>query len=258
MAVLTAEQRAGIRAARDRWAAAQKAERMYAAQLKRVAATIDNFVRVRMRGLSPEDPQWSAALREVEIMLRGYASMLQPWAQAAANRMLADVNRRDFKAWMAHGAEIGRGLRAEIEAAPTGRVFFEALERQVNLITSLPLEAAQRVHEIATGNLYAGARYDQLREEIYATGHVTRSRAEMIARTETARVASNVTTARAKMAGATSFRWETARDKDVRPLHRRLQGKIFAFDDPPIIGDRGERGLPGEIYNCRCFSVPLL
>lgn len=58
--------------------------------------------------------------------------------------------------------------------------------------------------------------------------------------------------------GFTEFRWNTIMDGRERQLHADLDGKIFRFDNPPIIYERtGQRGLPGETYNCRCSLTPI-
>lgn len=48
---------------------------------------------------------------------------------------------------------------------------------------------------------------------------------------------------------------------NVRYSHGQLDGKIFRFDSPPISTNPGEparRNNPGQDYNCRCFSRPIL
>jgi uncharacterized protein with gpF-like domain len=37
-----------------------------------------------------------------------------------------------------------------------------------------------------------------------------------------------------------------------------MDGKIFSFDDLPIIDRKtGERGIPGQAINCRCTMTPV-
>jgi uncharacterized protein with gpF-like domain len=44
----------------------------------------------------------------------------------------------------------------------------------------------------------------------------------------------------------------------TRPDHRRLAGKKFRWDDPPIVNSRtGERGNPGMDTHCRCWAEPV-
>lgn len=251
---------AAKRAAHEKWLAARKAERQYIMQLRRVARAVSDFVRGHLQGVEPGTPEWSQALNELEQMLQQYSRILQPWAIAVANRMIADVAQRDYRSWMAHSREIGRALAEEIRSAPTGALYRETMARQVDLITSLPLEAAQRVHEIATGQLYSGARAAELRDEIMKTGLVTRSRAELIARTETSRAASSLTEVRARHVGSDSYQWMTAGDADVRRAHRRLSGHVFRWDDPPLASEpsQGMHYHPGQGPNCRCFAAPII
>jgi uncharacterized protein with gpF-like domain len=38
-----------------------------------------------------------------------------------------------------------------------------------------------------------------------------------------------------------------------------MDGNVYSFDDPPIIDkNTGERGIPGQAINCRCFMVPVI
>ena len=57
--------------------------------------------------------------------------------------------------------------------------------------------------------------------------------------------------------GFDKFIWRTITDGRERELHKELNGKIFRYDAPPVIDERtGQRGLPGETYNCRCDAIP--
>jgi SPP1 gp7 family putative phage head morphogenesis protein len=172
--------------------------------------------------------------------------------------MLADVSRRDEKVWASLTGEMGYALREEIQGAPTGSMFRRLMEEQVHLITSLPLNAAERCHELVTGQLYGSARANAIAEHILQTGQVTESRAMLIARTEVGRAASALTQSRAQYVGSDGYIWRTAGDKDVRKLHRKLEGTFHKWDDPPVAGENGERAHAGAIYNCRCYPEPVL
>lgn len=48
---------------------------------------------------------------------------------------------------------------------------------------------------------------------------------------------------------------------NVRYSHGQLNGKIFKFNDPPVTTNPGQatrRNNPGQDYNCRCQSRPIL
>ncbi len=40
--------------------------------------------------------------------------------------------------------------------------------------------------------------------------------------------------------------------------HRRLNGRMFSWDDPPVVDSTtGERGHPGLDKHCRCWAEPV-
>lgn len=240
--------------ARERrtFASARRAEKSYARALRRVAGHVGDIV----RGIGGDDP--AGASPRLEAALRDYAKLIEPWAGVEARRMLADVSRRDEAVWSKLATGMTRALREEIAEAPTGELLRGLLAEQVSLITSIPLKAAERVHEISIGTLASGARSGEVREMILSSGSVARSRAELIARTEVARASSGLVEARALHVGSVGYIWRTAEDQDVRPVHRRHAGKFFRWDDPPVAGTRGERAHAGQIYNCRCYPEPVI
>ncbi len=238
--------------ARERFVRARKAEKAYQRQLLQVAKQVGHIVDgMAPGGVVSDMPQLSVALSK-------YAELLKPWAKAVSGKMLAEVDRRDEAAWSEMGRELGRNLRAEIRGAPTGAAMRELMDEQVDLITSLPIKAAQRVHKLTIEGLSDSTRAAEVAKEIMRTGHVTESRAKLIARTETSRTVSAMTKVRSEFVGSTQFIWETSQDSDVRHLHAKLQGKVFSWDDPPVAGENGERALPGAIYNCRCWASPII
>lgn len=83
--------------------------------------------------------------------------------------------------------------------------------------------------------------------------------AKFLARNENSIATSSYLSAKYEAEGFTSFKWHTILDRRERPLHHELDGKVFRFDDPPIIDARtGQKGLPGQTYNCRCTFSPYI
>lgn len=199
------------------------------------------------------DPQ---ALPTIEDMLRRYAEALTPWALGVAQRMLSDANARDLANWRVLTAEMKTELRREILEAPTGERMKELLGQQVTLIKSLPLDAAQRVHELTIRGLEDGTRAKEIAAEIMRSGEVAENRAMLIARTEVARTSSVLTQARAEHAGSTGYIWRTARDGDVRPSHKAMNGRFVRWGEPPTLDNL--RGHAGCLPNCRCYADPVI
>jgi SPP1 gp7 family putative phage head morphogenesis protein len=229
---------------------ARKAEIQYATQLRKVAHQVGMLI----NGFPPGDP---AVVPTMTDVLRRYAEALTPWAEATATRMLVDVNRRDEQAWMEQARELSRGLAVEIRTAPTGELMRALLADQVTLIKSLPLDAAQRVHDLTIAGLENSTRAKEIEKEIARSGQVSANRAKLIARTEVARTASVLTQARAEHIGSEGYIWRTSNDSDVRHSHKEMNGKYVRWDTPPKLSD-GTVTHAGQIYNCRCYPEPVI
>ena len=232
--------------AKRRYAAARRLEAEYLRGLRKITRHIDGMV----RDLA-ENPT------QLQAMLWRYGEILQPWAQALSERIVYGIAKKDADAWTQLGADIGRNIRAEIQSAPTGQMFQKFMAENVSLITSLPQEAAQRVHRLVAQGMVEGRRAEDITKDILQTGPVTESRARLIARTEVARAASGLTMARAEYVGSTHYIWRTSDDSDVRDSHKKMNGKVIAWADPPTLSD-GTTTHAGMIYNCRCYPEPIL
>lgn len=209
-----------------------------------------------IKAFQPGDPSASSALSD---MLRRYAETMTPWATLTAAKMLSEVDQKDITGWRETAGEISAEVQREILTAPTGEVFRKLQAEQVELIKSIPLDAAQRVHDLTIKGLEDSTRAKEVAAEIMQSGDVAKSRAMLIARTEVSRAAGNFTQARAEAIGSTHYIWRTSHDSDVRSDHKALDGKAFAWNDPPIADKRsGAKAHPGCIYNCRCYAEPIL
>lgn len=241
--------------AKSAWIKARKVESQYAIQLRKIAHAVDTLTR-------QFDPDQWASNGWIASALEKYAQTLEPWARAAGARMVAEVAARDKQAWQQVSARMGRALHREIEQAPTGLLLQQRLADQVALITSLPREAGERVHALTLQGITEGTRAKEIADKIFATGEVAKSRATLIARTEVARTATELTKTRAEYVGSVEFIWRTAGDSDVRPSHKILNGRAFRWDDPPVC-DHGKggveiRAIAGMTFNCRCYSEPVI
>lgn len=188
--------------------------------------------------------------------LNEYANTLNHWAQNAAGRIITDVALRDEKTWLIYAKDLSRGVREQIRNTDTGAVYQELLNEQVLLIKSLPLEAAQRIHDLSTRSLIEGSRSSEIAGLIMATGRVTRSRANTIARTEVSRAACVFTQARAENLGSEGYIWRDSDDGDVRKSHHEMNGKFVYWNKPPTL-DR-LTGHAGCLPNCRCYPDPVI
>jgi len=226
-------------------------ENRYAIQLRKLAGKIGRLVAGYSDPLTQPDQRF-----EIVRSLQDYADQITPWAQSLARKVVAEVDWANREAYAKHAQEMSRALRRELDTAPTGEMMRLMQAEQVELIRSLPTEAAQRVVDIAQKNMLNGTRAAEFAREIQRTGDVTKSRATLIARTETSRTSSNLTQARAVFVGSVAYTWETAEDSDVRPSHRAMQDQVVQWADPPTLD--GLRGHAGCLPNCRCHPAPII
>lgn len=244
------------KAERATFAKVRRAEMEYSAQLRKIARHVGEII----RGHPVSDPAGVSSLQE---LLRKYSLLITPWATTTAKAMLVNVSRRDEQVWSELTKTMGQALRNEIRNAPTGEMLRKMLAEQVELITSLPIEAGQRVHELTLKGLEGASRGEEVVKEIMRSGEVAASRATLIARTEIGRVASGLTMARAVHIGSDGYIWRNVGDADVRPLHRShnrggIADQFYRWDDPPVSADNGTRSLPGATFNCRCYPEVVI
>ncbi len=233
----------------SRWIRARKIESWYAARLRKIAHFIETWLR-QYDAERPDSNGW------IVNALRSYAETIEPWARSVGERMVSEVAARDRKTWREVSAEMGRQLHHEIDNAPIGGVIRQRLEDQVTLIKSIPLEAAQRVHNLTVENAHTGERFTVLADKIMEGGGVSRSKATTIARTETGRTLTEITKARSESVNSPGYIWRTSKDFNVRPSHQAMEGRFVAWGEPPELD--GMVGHAGCLPNCRCWAEPVI
>lgn len=221
----------------------------YSRQLRKIGREVGRII----NSFEPGDPK---ALAPITEALTAYSKIIRPWAVATGGKMVAAVSFQNARAWRKQAQQMSLALKVELSQAPTGAATAERLAEQVNLITSLPTDAAKRVHELTMEGLTNGARSDEIKKEIMRSGEVTESRATLIARTEVSRTASALTQARSQHIGSEGYIWRTAHDGDVRPSHKAMEGKYVDWSKPPTLD--GMTGHAGEFPNCRCYAEPVI
>jgi SPP1 gp7 family putative phage head morphogenesis protein len=227
-----------------------KAERQYGRQLRKLARHIGDIV----NGFPAGDPAAEPSIRRALV---GYADLITAWATTVAQDMLDTVAKENENEWRERTEQMGRLLREQIRRAPVGATMRALLAEQVTLIKSLPIDAAQRVHDLTLRGIETATRPREIAAEIMRTEEVSASKARLIARTEAHRTAEKLTEARARHVGSEGYIWRTAQDGNVRDSHKEMNGKFVRWDSPPTLSD-GTTTHAGQIYNCRCFADPVI
>jgi SPP1 gp7 family putative phage head morphogenesis protein len=252
MKTFDVSERAARRRAKERFAVASRMEAEYLRILRNLTRQIDAIVKGMVQKGKPV-----TNTAELQRALLNYAKTIEPWARAVATKMVERIARKNEAAWVQMGDSISKSLRKELNDAPVGDALRAFLNEQVVLITSLPVDAANRVHDLTQKALIDSSRAKSIAADILETGKVTESKATLIARTEVARTAAGLTMVRAKHVGSTHYIWRTSKDGSVRESHAQMDGHIIPWDTAPMLSD-GTQTHAGMIYNCRCYAEPIL
>lgn len=115
------------------------------------------------------------------------------------------------------------------------------------------------LRKMVRANAETGYRFDNLIKRIEGRYDVTQSKAEFLARNETARFTAEHRQQRFGDVGITKYIWRTAGDSEVREDHKHLNGREFEYANPPVVDHAtGRKANPGKDYNCRCIDEPVL
>lgn len=196
-------------------------------------------------------------ITDVEAMIlaiKRYGYKLEPWAEKVAEKVIKKIDAQNATMWRESGltnAAIQVGENAARRAAET------LLKEQVDLITSIPTQMAERAQEWARKAQESGRRASEVALAIEHNTAVGINRAKLIARTEIAKANATLTRARAESVGITHYIWRTAEDSHVRESHELMDGNIFEFAHAPFVEGEGYHH-PGEFPNCRCYAEPII
>ncbi len=110
-------------------------------------------------------------------------------------------------------------------------------------------------------SVLAGIRVEAMTPTIQESHGLSKERAEFIARQESRIFSFKLKQIRYEESGVTHYTWKCVNGSPkypVRPMHKLLDGKIFSWDDPPVVNENGDRMHPGEDVDCRCIARPIV
>lgn len=116
-------------------------------------------------------------------------------------------------------------------------------------------ELRKKVQEIT----FDGYRRDKIQKLLQEQYGSAEKKAKFLARQENNLLVSQYRQQRFQEVGLNKYIWRTSGLMNVREDHKLLNGKIFSWDDPPIV-DRatGRRGHPGEDFGCNCLAISIV
>jgi SPP1 gp7 family putative phage head morphogenesis protein len=188
--------------------------------------------------------------------LSAFAAMLARVADNMVNRILRIEGNRHTREF---GASVRRAIGVDVGAVvregDLESLMSVAAVRNAALIKGLADETVRRVANTVTTALMQGTPARDLRKALAKDFSFSDKRAKVIARDQIAKLNSDMNRFRHRQAGIDKYRWRTSKDERVRPLHRKLDGKIYEYGKPT----GAENGLPpGQPVLCRCIAQAIV
>lgn len=154
----------------------------------------------------------------------------------------------------------GLTLNTDIFTGELKEILAATIAENVSLIKSIPQQYFTQVQGSVMRSITTGKGLADLIPELQKQHGITRRRARIIANDQTHKAFNNINKARLTKLGVKKFEWlHSAGAHKPRPDHVAMNGKTYSFDNLPVIDRKtGERGIPGQLINCRCRMVPVI
>lgn len=172
-----------------------------------------------------------------------------------AEGMILDVEKRAYENMKANKIQVITPKMTDFRAREFAKNYTDSIK--FNIKDKLPEEIV-KMREVVGQMAIDGESRVTIQRYIEKEFKVSQNKAKFLARNESSIAVTEYLKSKYQEEGSEEFRWIANLDERVRDLHRKLNGKVFRYDDPPIIDERtGTRGMPGEFYNCRCTFIPI-
>ena len=168
------------------------------------------------------------------------------------------------------GDDFKIGIKKQLSALEKQQIIQEYIENIKTYSKKLLYDANNELRTIIVDELLKeNLTVEALTNIIQERYGIAERHAKFIARQESHMAREKITKNSAKSLGFNHYVWQTVGDYKVRPMggtasymgdnHKRLDGKIFSFDDPPIVDRiKGRRCNPGEDFGCRCTARVII
>jgi SPP1 gp7 family putative phage head morphogenesis protein len=242
------------------WAFRQIREVTYRRALSRLFNAFDFTI-------SEETP-----LDDIVIALREYmqSDAFREGVWSSASNMITGLMVDNARTWREAASESGKGrliyeaLRNEMQGPVGSKMSIMAAEN-ARLISTFTDDLQTMVANFIRQESQKGRRPEAIADDLISQyPDITKARINLIARTETAKSATELTKARADQFGWSYYVWRANHDSRVRSSHRHMDGVVCDWNSPPtpeaLKGEKRNYGAyaPGCIFNCRCFGQVII
>jgi len=214
-----------------------------------------------------DSPFLDRVQRLLNVLLKKWENKFLSEIPLLASRMLLGIDKASSIAVNASLKDISKELLINPSFLMEGalRPLFEAeITKNVNLFKTIPTEFFSEVQDAVIKSIVQGRGmadlvpyFQTFTNSDYHPHTFHRNYAYNRALDQTRKAYQSANTMRVTKAGATDFMWvHSGGSPDPRHDHMEMNGKIYSFDDPPVIyKSKGKdvKGYPAEAVNCRCI-----
>ncbi len=196
-------------------------------------------------------------------------SYLNEFADSASMKMVTHLFTDAGSTWREAARENSKGriiyeaLRKELKG-PIGFAIKDQIQRNAEIIKSLPLDISREVTRHVLQESLKGRRASDIADDIEALFPLwSKAKAKLIARTEVSKTSTALTQARCEDLGLDWYNWRTSEDSRVRSSHKHMEGVLVKWSNPPspeelIHAKSYGHYHAGNIFNCRCYPEPVI
>lgn len=154
----------------------------------------------------------------------------------------------------------GLALKTNIWTDELTQVMSASVTENVSLIKSISAQYLQGIQGATMRAITTGNGLADLVPFLQKHEGITLRRARIIAEDQSRKAFNQLNKHRMQAVGIKQFEWlHSSGSLEPRPLHIQYNGKVFDLANPPVIDNKtGERGIPGQLINCKCRMVPVI
>jgi len=175
-------------------------------------------------------------------------------AKRLAESMVEGASKASTTSLHSSLEKLSGGLSLKTSAMPPQvvEIYKAAVAENVALVKSISTDYLNQVQGSVMRSITSGRGLEDLVPALQKYEGVTHRRARNIALDQTRKTYNQINRGRMQALGVKSFMWHhSGGGAHPREDHVEMDGKVYRFDDPPVIDERtGERGIPGQAVNC--------
>lgn len=154
----------------------------------------------------------------------------------------------------------GLSINTNFMTGDLSEIVKSIVAENVSLIKSVADVYLSNVQKAVLRSITFGKGLSELVPQLQKFQGMTERHAENLALDQTRKAYNSINKARMEKVGVKKFKWiHSGGGQKPRQDHIDMNGNIYSFDDLPVIDkNTGERGIPGQLINCRCRMAPVI